>query len=622
MDALSRDYVTKLGLRADDPESRARLVDDLKQTAIHRFPFTDEEFRRYGLFELLVLDGGGYFATRKLCGGADDASVARAVSRKSFWTAMGGLAHIDWRTFLAQRRIEEQVWLDRWYWVMSLARQWWVTGYSRHAHLLRRLYQSWVNQSPPPREREVSRRPPCWRDMQLAWRTMAGLFTLRLLANCAELDADFWIGFLDTWLAGVGMEFEEDRHRRHLPGNHQSHAQMTLSYAAAIWPQFADSSRWWEHAQARLAEHLDRFDTDFYSHEISPSYAAFVIQIYRDVTVLGRRLGLSLDPRIPAVVEPACQALMAAMQPNRHLVPLCDAYEMDLTPFLEITVRLMGFDRARWNFDAGATDLPRCIVFPKTGIASLRSDWSRKASYALMDFSPCLGGHWHGGKLGVTLCVGEQPILVDPGCGDYCEAEFEWLRQPHVHTSLLVDGTGDSATRMGRPWSWAFTPRCRVLQRINRENFECIVAESRWPTRSVRHVRALALMDNRCFVLADRVECSGEHEFSFLFHFAPDLQIDFDTNGQALWAKGRTVSVRLQPLDVGSFQWAICPGKAYRNGTYHRSLIAHRWAIARDTVQACLAVISSESEEDSERLTKAAEFLREQVCVNGGGAAT
>jgi hypothetical protein len=253
----------------------------------------------------------------------------------------------------------------------------------------------------------------------------------------------------------------------------------------------------------------------------------------------------------------------------------------------------MGFDPGRWDLAGGRLELPRLAVYPGTGMASLRSDWSKNAMYCLLDFSQRFGGggHWHGGKLGISLCVGQQPFLVDPGCGDYCLSEFEELRQPGVHSSLLVDGAGDSATRAGRPWTWVDSPQCMVLEQGTRGGVEFVAVESVWPARHcpVCHGRAVALVDRRFFVIADRAECSGEHEFSLPLHFAPEVRVELTADSSAILARGPAEAIQIVPLADPPLRAAVCPGKVFRHGAFLRSLIVHRWTVASDSIQASAA---------------------------------
>lgn len=90
-------YISQLGICNDNLDARRKLISDLKAKVKQRFPFSDDELQEYDMFELFILDGGGFFATMKLVGDTNDEAIAHAISSEAFWSCMGGIENIDWK---------------------------------------------------------------------------------------------------------------------------------------------------------------------------------------------------------------------------------------------------------------------------------------------------------------------------------------------------------------------------------------------------------------------------------------------------------------------------------------------------------------------------------------------
>ena len=593
---FSDDYVSRSGISIDAPDAHKKLISDLKVKVKQRFPFSDDELREYEMFDLFVFDGGGFFATVKLVGETNDEAIARAVSSETFWECIGGINSIDWETFARERRIEEHVWLHRWYYFMSLGRMYWLTHDEQYARLFQYLYLDWFNKHLlPPEVVQYKQYPIWWKDMQVVWRVIVGICTFRLFSDSKVLDEAFWTSYLLNLLTGADMIYQEDKQINKLRGNHQSHLEMGLAYASAIFQEHHSARMWWEHAIDWLTRHLKRFDTNFYSYEISPSYATFVIQHFRDTVLLAEKNNLPVPSNFAGTVEKACKALVATMQPDRRLVPLTDAYSLDIRKFIRMTSRRMQINNGNWDIENQVQELPVLAVFPETGIGSIRSDWSNDALFGLLDFSPGPAGHWHGGKLAVDIYAGSDAILVDPGCSDYCVSEFEELRQPISHNSLIVDGYGDSRTLPGRPWSWADGPVCKFLNSGVYEGVAYISAESLWPPRPVstdgrvKHRRLLALVDRSFFVIGDIVECSGEHEFIFPLHLA-NLPVQIPADKNIILISGKNGIVELIPQSSSNINLFVAPGKISLNGRLVRSLVVYVAVKGKDMIRFSMIV--------------------------------
>jgi len=66
------------------------------------------------------------------------------------------------------------------------------------------------------------------------------------------------------------------------------------------------------------------------------------------------------------------------------------------------------------------TEVPRARVFPTTGIALARSDWSEGATFVALKSGPVNVGHSHLDVQSFVLSKGGTPLIIDPGIWPYC----------------------------------------------------------------------------------------------------------------------------------------------------------------------------------------------------------
>lgn len=81
---------------------------------------------------------------------------------------------------------------------------------------------------------------------------------------------------------------------------------------------------------------------------------------------------------------------------------------------------------------------PASTVQPEQGLAVIRREQARV--YVALEGGATGGGHGHPDRLGLTLQIGAQRLLDDPGTGSYVERTLHWYRSTLAHHAPLVDG--------------------------------------------------------------------------------------------------------------------------------------------------------------------------------------
>ena len=87
---------------------------------------------------------------------------------------------------------------------------------------------------------------------------------------------------------------------------------------------------------------------------------------------------------------------------------------------------------------------PTSLVQPAQGLAVLRREQAQV--YVALEGGVTGGGHGHPDRLGLTLQIGAQRILDDPGTGSYVERVLHWYRSTLAHHAPFVDGASQART--------------------------------------------------------------------------------------------------------------------------------------------------------------------------------
>jgi hypothetical protein len=138
------------------------------------------------------------------------------------------------------------------------------------------------------------------------------------------------------------------------------------------------------------------------------------------------------------------------------------------------------------------------------------------------------GGHGHADALSLTLFSGGREILIDPATCVYNSAP-EWrnfFRSTQAHNTVVVDGLSQS--RPGGSFSWKRKAKTRVRQNIALPEFEYVDGEHDGYAvlpQHIEHRRRLIHIRPNYWIVLDDLRGKGEHNFDFLYHFAPDVEL-------------------------------------------------------------------------------------------------
>ncbi len=419
-----------------------------------RPPVSEELLSLHDFFDIYPLDGGGNFITCELFGSKRDTEIADALIHGSAMEEFGGLEHLDFRRFERWRSIEKSCWLNRFYFVVPLARTAWLRKDAALARKAVELMCSFARSMTPPADLKahwewVTRRMNeeynsrsreeiakdetdveyVWYDMQPGQRLICFLYALWFLRDFPVFSGEE----TEALLAGLKLHARvlarQDAFQTPRLDNHQSLRASALCWALPLLEGEPD----YEEIKARtlrLCEWhvLHEFRADGTLYENSPSYHIFVLWHIRDCVTLAKRRQWPLSPEVEARYQAACRALACYCRPDGTLLTVNDGFSCDCTAFQEAL--------------GGGAETPEFAVLPEGGLATGRCG----NCYAALDVCCFVNrfSHYHGGKNAPVVLWKGMAFLEDAGCPSYDSLLFPLCKRSDRHSSLLVDDEGDS----------------------------------------------------------------------------------------------------------------------------------------------------------------------------------
>ena len=188
------------------------------------------------------------------------------------------------------------------------------------------------------------------------------------------------------------------------------------------------------------------------------------------------------------------------------------------------------FDWALSEGEEGHPPEHESIGFECIGYYALRNGWEEDSLCMVFDGGRMGQAHCHEDKLNFELHAYGREFIVDPGVYSYSHDPFRiWLLVAQSHNTILVDGAGQCRWHQDRDKWYSHLP---VDTRWEPgETFDVVEAEFSGPYEGdigpfCQRRRVVFHKGNPPFWwITDRVEGSGEHTVTELFHFAHDIPV-------------------------------------------------------------------------------------------------
>lgn len=501
---------------------------------------------KYNFFELYPLDGGGCFISREILGSTDDREIVRNIMSGAL-NEYGNFPDLDFKRFAKWTTIERDCWLNRMYFIVPLAK----CGFGRLAmdiildfnrkysapHGLDKIESMTRRIDHTRNERDFGKLGDDvsteyqWYDFQPASRIINTLNAMCFCKNSIDISDSEWEEF-DSFIHTNGevVYLAEKFVSKPEKGNHQMLRALALLYAGC----YLNEKDWIMLGANIASRHMsDDYLSDGMLHEISPSYHAFETWMCRDSVLLSEKYAFQLEPNALQSYEKACAVCRLLSQPDGDSLVINDGYPLNTDVFL--------------------TTIPSVVCstsfLPEAGLAIINYD----GFFVLLDSSRMPGkiSHYHGGKNAVTIWFGGMPFVVDSGCCNYDDLEFRtWYKRSEAHSTLLVNGMGDSIQCGNCGWDCGADVK---LRRLDNGDFEGMLSSSVW--NGIFWKRIISVEQN--LVISDSVSENADLEFVFVLH--PDVSAEI--NGDSVTLKNGKVSLRV--VSEITVRWVIRPGKVF-----------------------------------------------------------
>ena len=542
----------------------ARLIDSFKPA------LGIELFDKYSFFELYPFDGGGSFINREIIGTVDDALYTAAVVEKGALDEFGGYKEIDFLKFNFWRTIERTSWINRMYFLAPMANHARKTGDRKLARevmeIIMRFAQKPEYQPPATQQAvcdlwdEILRRrdeeynalgpefnaavPYEWFDFQPASRIIHGIYAMYFVKDMDVVtDAEWEILEEFVYLHGRDIFWGEESHIKLKPGNHQALRGMALMMACAFFKGTRDTGNWVPVAEKMCNFHIENdFLADGMLYDLSPSYHFFESWITRDAISIAAGQGYTITPEARAKAAKAFDICRALRQPDGFSTVVSDGYPLDMSIF----IASLGDEKEK-------TEVELLLDAAKIAVKK-----DAKGNFLLFDCSPLLHrlSHFHGGKQAPSLFFRGEGFLMDPGCCSYDDEDFsEYFKQSGNHSSMLVDGKGDSVLQ--GLYTWLEAPVCQVTGWENGVISSTMTSTAPgW--ENVEWKRTCNFKEGR-LEITDEVSGDKEHEWSFVFALRSGVSCAAGGK-RALLTSG---NVKVEALF--DFPVEVEPGKEFKN---------------------------------------------------------
>lgn len=472
------------------------------------FPFFSHA-SKYNFGEYLPKDQGGKFIQMALLKTEEDSRITELIRSGLIQSVYDD--PVKWGKY-EKTEIEKSVWLNRFYFLPSFARMYYISGDRSYLDDMMKIIRQWIANNP--RLPDSHRTTYNWRDMQVAWRSIHFSWCFYLGENGLTADekmliTDFLREHADILLTGFGQAALNEF-------NHQSHGALAMLYLGILFPGLEGAEELRRKGIIILNHHLEKaFYPDGGNVEQMFGYYPFEAHIFRDAYLLCRSNGIEPPLNSVPMLRKMAAYICAVARPDGSMPQVNDSYEMPVQPILDTINEIIEGD---------TTCRIASAYLPETQVAVLR-DKSDGSWYILANPASVIGAHAHAGRLAFELWYSGKLVVTDSGCCNYDDPSLvKWYRTSRAHNTVIIDGLSDAATSTSALWVARRETKNKITKWVTGEDISYLTMVSpveEAANSSVLWSRTIALVRDRFAVIMDYFEASGDHNYEILFHFPP-----------------------------------------------------------------------------------------------------
>ena len=473
--------------------------------------------------------------------------------------------------------------LNRHLHLVRLAQAWTVTNDVAWLHALHAQLRSWLDQCPPlvgpnwTSALELGIRLINW---SLVWQLIGGE-TSGLFAGeeGQRLRAD-WLDAIHAHCSAIARNLS-----RHSSANNHLIGELAGLYVgASVWPCWKSSAAWQEQARRELEHEAQaQFSRDGVNREQAFGYHVFSSEFLFVAGLVGQACDQPFSRAYWTSLQRALRFLRSVRDVGGNVPMVGDAddgivFRLD-APGSNRAEQLLALGDAvlrrtppahpgvRWLLhtlpgkrpEADPHESDTGWAFPDGGYLLFGSHFGERDEIkGMVDCGPLgylgIAAHGHADALALTLSVGGEECLVDPGTYSYWQ-EPKWrdyFRGTSAHNTVRIDGLDQSVS--GGRFLWLKKARAAIERmpqsphefdfRGSHDGYERLGDPVRH-MRSVRFDAASATLSVR-----DEIAARKPHGVELFWHFAPGLDTRLNSSGLHVRGKRFALQMHAQGADL------------------------------------------------------------------------
>jgi hypothetical protein len=471
----------------------------------------------------------------------------------------------------------KHVWeLNRHLHLVRLAQAWTVTNDAAWLHALHTQMRSWLDQCPPlvgpnwTSSLELGIRLINW---GLVWQLIGGEGSGLFAGEDGQrLRAD-WLDSIHAHCSAIARHLS-----RHSSANNHLIGELAGLYVgASIWPCWKASGAWLEQARRELEHEAQaQFSRDGVNREQAFAYHVFSSEFLFVAGLVGQTCDHPFSRSYWTSLQRALRFLRSVRDVEGNVPMVGDAddgivFRLDapggdradqLLALGDAVLRRMQTTHlgVRWLLhtlpgkrpDADPHESDTGWAFPDGGYLLFGSHFGEADEIkGMVDCGPLgylgIAAHGHADALALTLSVGGEACLVDPGTYSYWQ-EHKWrdyFRGTSAHNTVRIDGLDQSVS--GGRFMWLKKARASIERmpqsphefdfRGAHDGYERLAD----PVRHMRSVRYDAV--SATLTVRDEIAAKKHHQVELFWHFAPGLDVRLNSAG--LHVRGKRFALQM-----------------------------------------------------------------------------
>ena len=344
--------------------------------------------------------------------------------------------------------------------------------------------------------------------------------------------------------------------------NHYLSNVAGLLWLGIMLPELEDAAAWRSFGLRELQREMDKqILPDGADYESSTGYHRLVLELFCYSFLLCRLNGIEIEERYWQKLHRMFAYVRAYLRPDGYAPLLGDSDSGQVFPLSHhrgddhgylLALGAVLFDDAQLKDEKLAIPAELPWLFGEEGVAKYRAlkcetgptsqQFLDAGVYILRDADLYLlfnaggaglngrGSHGHNDALSIEVSACGSPFIVDPGTYVYTADlhQRHQFRSTAYHSTVEIDGLEQNSTVETMPFVIGNEAAPRVLECELGNDIETVTAEHygyRRLAQPVTHQRSVVFnKKRRVWSIIDKFSGEGDHDLSFRFHFAPELE--------------------------------------------------------------------------------------------------